>query len=56
MTIGILKESPGENRVALLPESVATLGNLNVSLVGESGAGGTACGSEKQCVVGGAFM
>jgi len=48
MTIGILKESPGENRVALLPESVATLVKMNVTLLVESGAGLTAFASDKQ--------
>ncbi len=42
MTIGILKETPGENRVALLPESVATLVKMNVSMLVEAGAGLTA--------------
>ncbi len=56
MTIGILKESPGENRVALLPESVATLVKMNVSLVVESGAGLTAFASDKQYEDAGAKM
>jgi len=56
MTIGILKESPGENRVALLPESVATLVKMNVSLVVESGAGLTAFASDKQYEEAGAKM
>jgi NAD(P) transhydrogenase subunit alpha len=56
MTIGILKESPGENRVALLPESVATLVKMNVSLVVESGAGLTAYASDKQYEEAGAKM
>jgi NAD(P) transhydrogenase subunit alpha len=56
MTIGILKESPGENRVALLPESVATLVKMNVSLVVESGAGLTAYASDKQYEEAGARM
>ncbi len=48
MTIGILKESPGENRVAMLPESVATLVKMNVNLLVESGAGLTSFASDKQ--------
>ncbi|MHC1778191.1 MAG: Re/Si-specific NAD(P)(+) transhydrogenase subunit alpha [Lentimicrobium sp.] len=56
MTIGILKESPGENRVALLPESVATLVKMNVSLVVESGAGLTAFASDRQYEEAGAKM
>lgn len=39
MTIGILKENEGENRVAMLPESVATLVKMNVNMMVESGAG-----------------
>ncbi len=39
MTIGILKENEGENRVAMLPESVATLVKMNVSMLVETGAG-----------------
>jgi len=48
MTIGILKESPGENRVAMLPESVATLVKMNVNLLVEAGAGQTSFASDKQ--------
>lgn len=48
MTIGILKESPGENRVAMLPESVATLVNMNVTMLVESGAGMAAFASDKE--------
>lgn len=39
MTIGILKEPEGENRVAMLPESVSTLVKMNVSVLVETGAG-----------------
>ena len=48
MTIGILKETAGENRVALLPESVATLVKMNVSMLVEAGAGLTAYASDKE--------
>jgi NAD(P) transhydrogenase subunit alpha len=48
MTIGILKESPGENRVAMLPESLATLVNMNVTMLVESGAGMAAFASDKE--------
>jgi len=48
MTIGILKETAGENRVALLPESVATLVKMNVSMLVEAGAGLTAFASDKE--------
>jgi len=39
MTIGILKEIEGENRVAMLPESVATLVKMNVAVLVEKDAG-----------------
>lgn len=39
MTIGILKETEGENRVSMLPESVATLVKMNVNMIVETGAG-----------------
>ncbi len=48
MTIGILKETAGENRVAMLPESVATLVKMNVSMLVEAGAGLTAFASDKE--------
>ena len=47
MTIGILKEIEGENRVALLPESVATLVKMNVTVLVEKGAGLKAFASDK---------
>jgi NAD(P) transhydrogenase subunit alpha len=47
MTIGILKETTGENRVAMLPESVATLVKMNVSMLVEAGAGLMAYASDK---------
>jgi len=56
MTIGILKESPGENRVAMLPESVATLVKMNVNLLVETGAGLTSFASDKQYEEAGAKM
>lgn len=39
MTIGILKEHNGENRVSMLPEGVATLIKMNVTVKVETGAG-----------------
>jgi NAD(P) transhydrogenase subunit alpha len=48
MTIGILKETEGENRVAMLPESVATLVKMNVTMLVEAGAGLTAFASDKE--------
>lgn len=48
MTIGILKESEGENRVAMLPESVATMVKMNVSMLVETGAGTLAFATDKE--------
>ncbi len=42
MKIGILKESAGENRVAMLPDSVQALVNLKVTVFVEKGAGDSA--------------
>lgn len=39
MKIGILKESAGENRVAMLPDGAATLAGLKVSVLVEKDAG-----------------
>ena len=47
MTIGILKEIESENRVALLPESVATLVKMNVTVLVEKDAGMRAFASDK---------
>jgi NAD(P) transhydrogenase subunit alpha len=48
MTIGILKEITGENRVAMLPESVATLVKMNVTMLIEAGAGLAAFASDAE--------
>ncbi len=48
MTIGILKEITGENRVAMLPESVATLVKMNVTMLVETGAGLNAFASDAE--------
>lgn len=48
MTIGIIKENESENRVAMLPESVATLVKMNVSMLVETGAGIRAFASDKE--------
>lgn len=42
MTIGILKEPGGENRVSLLPEQAETLLKKNITLLVEPGAGANA--------------
>jgi NAD(P) transhydrogenase subunit alpha len=47
MKLGILKEDPGENRVALLPEAVTTLKELKVDVFVEPGAGDNAYASDK---------
>lgn len=54
MTIGILKETAGENRVALLPESVATLVKMNVTMLVEAGAGLSSFASDDEYVQAGA--
>jgi NAD(P) transhydrogenase subunit alpha len=45
MTIGILKEPQGENRVSLLPEQVETLIKKNIQVIVEDGAGANAFSS-----------
>ena len=46
MTIGLLKEPSGENRVALLPEGVIALVDLKTEVLIENGAGDTAFASD----------
>ncbi len=46
MTIGLLKEPDGENRVALLPESVKALIGLKTKVLVEAGAGESAYTSD----------
>ena len=48
MKIGILKESAGENRVAMLPDSVSALAALKVSVWVEKDAGAAASVSDAQ--------
>lgn len=48
MTIGILKEPNGENRVSALPEIVAQFVKLNVQVVVENGAGTNAFASNSE--------
>ena len=48
MKLGILKESSDENRVALLPEGVASLTGLKVEVLIEKGAGMSAFASDKE--------
>lgn len=54
MTIGILKENEGENRVAMLPESIATLVKMNVNMIVETGAGLRAFATDAEYVDAGA--
>lgn len=56
MTIGILKENEGENRVAMLPESVATLVKMNVRMLVETGAGLRAFVTDSEYVEAGAVI
>ncbi len=48
MIVGILKEKSGENRVAMLPETVRDLVKKKVEVMVESGAGSTAFASDNQ--------
>jgi NAD(P) transhydrogenase subunit alpha len=48
MKIGILKESPGENRVSMLPDGVAALIKLKVNVIVEKSAGTAAFASDKE--------
>jgi H+-translocating NAD(P) transhydrogenase subunit alpha len=54
MTIGVLKEIAGERRVSLLPEGVATLVKMNVTMLVESGAGLAAFASDDDYIAAGA--
>jgi NAD(P) transhydrogenase subunit alpha len=56
MTIGILKENPPENRVALLPESISGIIDLKNSVVVEKGAGEKAFATDDQYIKAGAKM
>ena len=56
MNIGILKEAKNENRVALLPESVALLVGLKTSVLVEKGAGDGAFASDKDYEEAGAMV
>lgn len=56
MIIGLLKEPQYEKRVALLPEAVATIKKLNVEVLVESDAGGTAYVSDSDYQAAGASV
>lgn len=47
MKIGVLKESPGENRVVMLPETVSALIDKKTEVLVEKGAGVNAYASDK---------
>ncbi len=54
MVVGILKEPEGENRVALLPESIGDLIKMGVEVLIESEAGNTSCVENEEYVSAGA--
>jgi len=56
MTIGVLKEGNGENRVVLLPEHVASLIKKEFSVQVEKGAGDAAFSSDKSYTEAGATI
>lgn len=56
MTIGVLKEGDGENRVALLPEHVAILVKKELTVKVEKGAGESAFASDKSYTEAGASL
>jgi H+-translocating NAD(P) transhydrogenase subunit alpha len=56
MTIGVLKEGKGENRVVLLPEHVVSLGKKEISVQVEKGAGDAAYTSDKSYIEAGATI
>ncbi len=56
MTIGLLKEMAGDNRVALLPEGVAALVKMKVNMMVEKGAGLLSFASDKDYEMAGAVI
>ncbi len=56
MIIGLMKESGGERRVALLPEAVALLKNMNVTVLVEKNAGEMAFAGDADYIAAGAEM
>jgi NAD(P) transhydrogenase subunit alpha len=56
MVLGILKESNNERRVAMLPESVAALVKMNVSVIVEKDAGLSAFASDADYISAGAKL
>jgi H+-translocating NAD(P) transhydrogenase subunit alpha len=56
MTIGVLKEGNGENRVVLLPEHLSSLGKKNISVMVEKDAGKAAFASDREYTEAGATL
>jgi NAD(P) transhydrogenase subunit alpha len=56
MTIGILLEPPGENRVAMLPETAAGLVKMKVNVLVERGAGARSFASDNNYEIAGAKL
>jgi NAD(P) transhydrogenase subunit alpha len=56
MIIGVLKEQAPENRVAILPEAVSTIKDLNAEVWIEKGAGDNAFASDEQYRNAGALL
>lgn len=56
MTIGVLKEGNGENRVVLLPEHLSSLGKENLSVMIEKDAGKAAFASDQDYLDAGASL
>jgi NAD(P) transhydrogenase subunit alpha len=54
MTLGVLREGGKENRVALLPENIASLTKKNITVLVESDAGTSSCASNEEYVDAGA--
>lgn len=48
MTIGLIKETAGDKRVALLPEAVAILTKMNVTVLVEAGAGTSSFAADEE--------
>ncbi len=56
MTVGVLKEGDGENRVVLLPEHVTSLVKKSISVMVEKDAGRSSFASDKEYTEAGATM
>ncbi len=56
MTVGVLKESESENRVALLPAEVATLKKMGIEVLMELNAGSRAFAADSDYLSAGARL